>query len=177
MKNIVNEFKEFISRGNVIDLAVGVIIGSAFGKIVSSLVDDIIMPLIGVILGGIDFSDLSIKVGSANIEVANNSMNSYKQADELATKLPCTNPIKLGLALNFSVFYYEVKNDPKMACKIANDAFDLAIHQLENIEDGEYKDSTTILQLLKENIDMWKSDIQEEGGEAEGEGEGEEGDE
>ena len=61
-----------------------------------------------------------------------------------------------------------------MACKIANDAFDLAIHQLENIEDGEYKDSTTILQLLKENIDMWKSDIQEG---AEGEAEGEEADE
>ena len=112
--------------------------------------------------------------GEKNIEVANNSMNSYKQADELATKLPCTNPIKLGLALNFSVFYYEVKNDPKMACKIANDAFDLAIHQLENIEDEQYKDSTTILQLLKENIDMWKSDIQEG---AEGEGEGEEADE
>ena len=115
--------------------------------------------------------------GEKNIEVADNSMKSYKQADELATKLPCTNPIKLGLALNFSVFYYEVKNDPKMACKIAHDAFDLAIHQLENIEDEQYKDSTTILQLLKENIDMWKSDIQEEGGEAEGEGEGEEGDE
>ena len=106
--------------------------------------------------------------GEKNAEVANNSMNSYKQADELATKLPCTNPIKLGLALNFSVFYYEVKNDPKMACKIANDAFDLAIHQLENIEDEQYKDSTTILQLLKENIDMWKRDIQEgEGGESE----------
>ena len=112
--------------------------------------------------------------GEKNIEVANNSMNSYKQADELATKLPCTNPIKLGLALNFSVFYYEVKNDPKMACKIANDAFDLAIHQLENIEDEQYKDSTTILQLLKENIDMWKGDIQEG---VEGEGEGEEADE
>ena len=112
--------------------------------------------------------------GEKNIEVADNSMKSYKQADELATKLPCTNPIKLGLALNFSVFYYEVKNDPKMACKIANDAFDLAIHQLENIEDEQYKDSTTILQLLKENIDMWKSDIQEG---AEGEAEGEEADE
>jgi 14-3-3 protein epsilon len=112
-------------------------------------------------------------VGDKNTEVANNSMNSYKQANELATKLPCTNPIKLGLALNFSVFYYEVKNDAKEACKIASDAFDLAIHQLENIEDEQYKDSTTILQLLKENIDMWKADIQEQ---EEG-GDGEEGDE
>ena len=100
--------------------------------------------------------------GDKNVEVANNSMNSYKEANDLANKLPCTNPIKLGLALNFSVFYYEVKNDPKKACEIASDAFDSAIHQLEKIEDEQYKDSTTILQLLKENIDMWKADLQEE---------------
>ena len=67
MKNIVKEFKEFISRGNVIDLAVGVIIGGAFGKIVSSLVDNILMPLIGILLGGIDFSNLSIKLKDATI--------------------------------------------------------------------------------------------------------------
>lgn len=64
---MIKEFKEFISKGNVIDLAVGVIIGGAFGKIVSSLVNDIIMPLIGIIIGGIDFTNLSIKVGSAII--------------------------------------------------------------------------------------------------------------
>ena len=63
----VKEFKEFISKGNVFDMAVGVIIGSAFGKIVSSLVDNIFMPLIGVIIGGLDFSDLSIKVKDASI--------------------------------------------------------------------------------------------------------------
>ena len=100
--------------------------------------------------------------GEKNIEVANNSMNSYKEANSLANKLPCTNPIKLGLALNFSVFYYEVKNDAKEACTIASEAFDAAIHQLEKIEDEQYKDSTTILQLLKENIDMWKTDMQEQ---------------
>ena len=100
--------------------------------------------------------------GDKNIEVANNSMNSYKEANSLANKLPCTNPIKLGLALNFSVFYYEVKNDAKEACTIASEAFDAAIHQLEKIEDEQYKDSTTILQLLKENIDMWKADLQEQ---------------
>ena len=65
---MIKEFKEFISRGNVIDLAVGVIIGSAFGKIVSSLVDNIIMPLVGVLIGGIDFSNLAIKIGKARIE-------------------------------------------------------------------------------------------------------------
>lgn len=66
-KGIVKEFKEFISRGNVIDLAVGVIIGAAFGKIVSSLVDDILMPLIGAILGGLDFTSLSVKIGDATV--------------------------------------------------------------------------------------------------------------
>ena len=65
-KNL-HEFKKFIERGNVLDLAVGVIIGGAFGKIVSSLVDDIIMPVVGVIIGGHDFSNLSIKVGNASI--------------------------------------------------------------------------------------------------------------
>ncbi|WP_304179161.1 large-conductance mechanosensitive channel protein MscL [Leptotrichia trevisanii] len=59
------EFKEFISKGNVMDLAVGVIIGAAFGKIVTSLVDDIIMPIIGIILGKIDFSNLKIIITPA----------------------------------------------------------------------------------------------------------------
>lgn len=64
---MIKEFKEFISRGNVVDLAVGVIIGGAFGKIVSSLVNDILMPIIGLLLGGIDFSSLAIKVKDATI--------------------------------------------------------------------------------------------------------------
>lgn len=67
MKGFAKEFKEFISKGNVIDLAVGVIIGGAFGKIVSSLVDNILMPLIGLILGGVNFSELSFKVKDATI--------------------------------------------------------------------------------------------------------------
>lgn len=65
------EFKEFISKGNVVDLAVGVIIGSAFGKIVTSMVEDILMPIIGVIIGGIDFSNLSLTVGDAVIKYGN----------------------------------------------------------------------------------------------------------
>ena len=68
---MIKEFKEFISRGNVMDLAVGVIIGAAFGKIVTSLVNDILMPLIGLILGGIDFTGLSITVGDAKIMYGN----------------------------------------------------------------------------------------------------------
>ncbi len=66
-----SEFKKFIAKGNAMDLAVGVIIGSAFGKIVSSIVDDILMPLIGVIIGGIDFSNLTIKIGEATVTYGN----------------------------------------------------------------------------------------------------------
>ena len=62
-----SEFKQFIMKGNVIDLAVGVIVGGAFGKIVTSLVNDILMPVIGIIIGGIDFSNLSIDIADAKI--------------------------------------------------------------------------------------------------------------
>jgi len=67
MKKLLNEFKEFISRGNVIDMAVGVVIGSAFSKIVTSLVNDIIMPLVGIVIGGLDFTSLSIKIKDSKI--------------------------------------------------------------------------------------------------------------
>ena len=73
-KGTMEAFKEFISRGNVMDMAVGVIIGGAFGKIVTSLVEDIIMPLIGIIVGGIDFSGLSVKVG---LNEANQAILAY----------------------------------------------------------------------------------------------------
>ena len=66
-ENTLKEFKEFISKGNIVDMAIGFIIGSAFGKIVTSLVNDIFMPIIGVIIGGLDFSNLSIKVGNSAI--------------------------------------------------------------------------------------------------------------
>jgi len=67
MKKYISEFKKFIAKGNVVDLAVAVIIGGAFGKIVTSLVNDILMPIIGVILGGLDFTSLSINFRSATI--------------------------------------------------------------------------------------------------------------
>lgn len=70
-KKQLDGFKEFIAKGNVIDLAVGVIIGSAFGKIVSSIVDDILMPLIGIIIGGVNFTSLSVKIGDAVITYGN----------------------------------------------------------------------------------------------------------
>ena len=68
---MIKEFKEFIARGNVIDMAVGVIIGGAFGKIVTSIVNDLLMPLIGVVSGGIDFTGLSFKINEAEIKYGN----------------------------------------------------------------------------------------------------------
>ena len=65
---MIKEFKEFIMRGNVLDLAVGVIVGAAFQKIVSSLVDNILMPVVGMIVGGIDFTTLSVMVGTAEVK-------------------------------------------------------------------------------------------------------------
>ena len=67
LKKGIGEFKDFISQGNVVDMAVGVIIGTAFGKIISSLVSDVLMPLIGIVLGGIDFTGLTAKVGDSKI--------------------------------------------------------------------------------------------------------------
>ena|SRR3712207_1328035 len=75
MKGFLKEFKEFAMKGNVMDLAVGVVIGGAFGAIVTSLVNDIIMPLVGIIIGGIDVAGLSVKVGTAKL-----SYGSFLQA-------------------------------------------------------------------------------------------------
>ena len=72
---MIKEFKEFIARGNVIDMAVGVIIGGAFGKIVTSIVNDVLMPLIGVVSGGIDFTGLKFKIGEAEILYGNFMQN------------------------------------------------------------------------------------------------------
>ena len=68
---MLNDFKKFIAQGNVLDLAVAVIIGTAFGKIVSSLVDDIIMPLVGILIGGKDFSKMVLQVGDATVKYGN----------------------------------------------------------------------------------------------------------
>lgn len=67
VKKVVGEFKQFIERGNVVDLAVGVVIGSAFSKIVTSVVNDLLTPLIGIVIGGIDFSNLSLTIGESTI--------------------------------------------------------------------------------------------------------------
>merc|ERR1712168_252877 len=69
-----------------------------------------------------------------------------------------THPIRLGLALNFSVFYYEIKNSHDKACELAKKAFDDAIAELDNLQEDSYKDSTLIMQLLRDNLTLWTSD-------------------
>lgn len=71
MKKLLKEFKEFIAKGNVLDLAVAVVVGNAFSKIVSSIVSDLIMPLVGIIIGGHDFTGLKLTIGTSNITYGN----------------------------------------------------------------------------------------------------------
>ena len=80
------------------------------------------------------------------------------------SQLPPTNPIRLGLALNFSVFYYEVMNSPERACNLAKQAFDDAIAELDTLTEDSYKDSTLIMQLLRDNLTLWTSDMEDQEG-------------
>jgi len=100
--------------------------------------------------------------GDVRKESAANALDSYTSASKVATeKLPPTHPIRLGLALNFSVFYYEILNSPSNACKLAKQAFDDAIAELDTLSEESYKDSTLIMQLLRDNLTLWTSDQQE----------------
>ncbi|XP_030007740.1 tyrosine 3-monooxygenase/tryptophan 5-monooxygenase activation protein, epsilon polypeptide 1 isoform X2 [Sphaeramia orbicularis] len=101
--------------------------------------------------------------GNNRKEAAENSLVAYKTATDLAmSELPPTHPIRLGLALNFSVFYYEILNSPDRACRLAKAAFDDAIAELDTLSEESYKDSTLIMQLLRDNLTLWTSDMQGE---------------
>jgi len=101
-----------------------------------------------------EFSAEAQKKGAAD-----NSLIAYKAAWNIAlTDLPKTHPIRLGLALNFSVFYYEILNSPAQACELAKQAFDEAIAHLDSLSEDSYKDATLILQLLRDNMTLWTSD-------------------
>ena len=90
--------------------------------------------------------------------------------DVAQTELTPTHPIRLGLALNFSVFYYEILNSPDRACHLAKQAFDDAIAELDSLSEESYRDSTLIMQLLRDNLTLWTSS---DGGEGEGAAAGE----
>uniref|UniRef100_A0A1I8GW81 Ubiquitin-conjugating enzyme E2 H n=1 Tax=Macrostomum lignano TaxID=282301 RepID=A0A1I8GW81_9PLAT len=102
--------------------------------------------------------------GAERKEAAENSLTAYKAATDIAnTQLKPTHPIRLGLALNFSVFYYEILNSADRACKLAKTAFDEAIAELDTLSEESYKDSTLIMQLLRDNLTLWTSDMQPAG--------------
>jgi len=112
------------------------------------------------------------KTGGDRKDAAENTLAAYKAAQDIAlTSLAPTHPIRLGLALNFSVFYYEILNSPERACTLAKQAFDEAIAELDTLGEESYKDSTLIMQLLRDNLTLWST-----GGEADGEAEAAEGD-
>merc|ERR1712007_1429 len=106
-----------------------------------------------------EFSD-----GDSKSKAAENARLAYEDASKVAEKdLVVTHPIRLGLALNYSVFQYEVLQQPDEACKMARTAFEDAIAELDNVAEDSYKDSTLIMQLLRDNLTLWTSD--QEGGE------------
>merc|ERR1712098_174989 len=105
-----------------------------------------------------------VALGDAKAAVVDDSQKAYADAFEISkSKMQPTHPIRLGLALNFSVFYYEILNSPDKACQLAKQAFDDAIAELDTLNEGSYKDSTLIMQLLRDNLTLWTSDTAGEG--------------
>lgn len=114
-----------------------------------------------------DYLRYKAEVAGQNVsdreEIIKQSEESYQKALELSEiKLPSTHPIRLGLALNFSVFYYEIKNEADQACKLAKKAFDDSIAELDSLKEDSYKDSTLIMQLLRDNLTLWTSEEHED---------------
>lgn len=104
-----------------------------------------------------------VAIGDRRKGIMDQSQEAYKSAFDVAKKeMPPTHPIRLGLALNYSVFYYEILNDPKEACGLAKSAFDDAIAELDTLSEECYKDSTLIMQLLRDNLTLWTTDNQKE---------------
>merc|ERR1712007_130655 len=100
-----------------------------------------------------------VALGDAKAVATDDSKKSYQEAFDIAkSKMQPTHPIRLGLALNFSVFYYEILNSPDRACHLAKQAFDDAIAELDTLNEDSYKDSTLIMQLLRDNLTLWTSD-------------------
>merc|ERR1711935_661293 len=101
-----------------------------------------------------EFTEADTKKGAAE-----SARVAYDDAMKEAEKeLAVTHPIRLGLALNFSVFHYEVLGNPEEACKMARTTFEDAIAELDNVAEDSYKDSTLIMQLLRDNLTLWTSE-------------------
>jgi len=101
---------------------------------------------------------VEVTTGDKRDGLAKQSQEAYSAATTEANDLPSTHPIKLGLALNFSVFHYEIMNDGNLACELAKKAFDDAIAELDHLKEDSYKDSTLIMQLLRDNLTLWTSE-------------------
>ncbi|KAL0553164.1 hypothetical protein IC582_007052 [Cucumis melo] len=103
------------------------------------------------------------KIGEERKSAAEDTMLAYKAAQDIAVAdLAPTHPIRLGLALNFSVFYFEILNQSDKACSMAKQAFEEAIAELDTLGEESYKDSTLIMQLLRDNLTLWTSDSQDQ---------------
>ncbi|MED6266331.1 hypothetical protein ILYODFUR_013735 [Ilyodon furcidens] len=105
-----------------------------------------------------------VATGDEKDGIIKDSQNAYQQAFDISKgEMQPTHPIRLGLALNFSVFFYEILNSPEEACHLAKQAFDDAIAELDTLSEESYKDSTLIMQLLRDNLTLWTSDNAVEG--------------
>jgi len=91
-------------------------------------------------------------------EPVQNGLEAYNQAIEEAKTLPVNHPVKLGLALNFSVFHYEVMSDTSKACELARSTFDEAIPTIEELDEKAYKEASSILSLIKDNLTLWTNE-------------------
>lgn len=100
--------------------------------------------------------------GSSRKKASENAQLAYTEAMKHAENIPITNPIRLGLVLNYTVFNYEILNQHADACKMAKDAFEQAVEELDSLSEETYKDSTLILQLLKDNLSLWTSEEEDE---------------
>ena len=89
-------------------------------------------------------------------DVKNKANQAYQEAN--AIDLPACNPIKLGLALNFSVFNYEVLKDHAKACQLADEALQQALDKIDELEEDDFRDAKSIIELLKENLTLWKEE-------------------
>ena len=91
-------------------------------------------------------------------KVKNGALEGYTSAQQHSQTLNACNPIRLGLALNFSVFYYEVMNDHKKACELGESALSEALEKIDDVDEETFRDAKSIIELLKENLSLWKEE-------------------